>query len=346
MAEQKQDIVTKELEKLKTSGANILMPSIHIAGMSEFHSAVIETVHLSANPDDGDVYPHDTDGKKFRPTKQALMKLSVCAGVIWSPTESKRVDNGADRNYIAYRAVGGIRKADGQPVFFSAEYDLDFEVMEEELRDLYEKKAARLRDKDSKGKAEYVEYCVKRDMLQKRKYRLRLCEAGAMNRVLRMLLGIKQAYTVAELAKPFVMARIVFKPDFTDKAVKQQFIDASIKAMTGIYGLAAATAVPDKFEPIDVTPCPTEKEKEEEPPQEPGDKTYTLGSQESQAVDFQDCDLASQASTLEKLAKRKGYDLPGYLVKAKATFVADLTPERRVEFFKYLLSLPGEDVPF
>ena len=246
MENQDQEIVARELEKYKAQGANILMPSIHIAGMSEFHSAVVETVQLSVNPEDGDVYPHDTDGKKFRPTKQALMKLSVCAGVIWSPTESRRVDNGADRNYIAYKVVGGIKKADGQPVFFSAEYDIDFEVIEEELRDLYEKKAIKMKDKTAKERAEYVDYCVRREILQKRKFKLRLCEAGAMNRVLRMLLGIKQAYTVAELQKPFVMARIVFRPDYNDKEVRRQLVDAHIKAMTGIYGPGSATAVPEK----------------------------------------------------------------------------------------------------
>jgi hypothetical protein len=44
MENQDQGIVTRELEKYKAEGANILMPSIHIAGMSEFHSAVVETV--------------------------------------------------------------------------------------------------------------------------------------------------------------------------------------------------------------------------------------------------------------------------------------------------------------
>jgi hypothetical protein len=224
---------------------------------------------LSADPQDGDVYPHDEapvgPGKKWRPAKQALMKLSVCAGVIWSVNESRRLDNGANRDYIAYRAVGGIRKADGQPVFFSGEYDIDFEVLAEELRETYGRKAARMLDKSAAQKAEYVDYCVRRDLLQKRKFKLRLCEAGAMNRVLRMLLGLKQAYTTEELSRPFVMARIVFRPDFTDRDVRERFIDASIKAMTGLYGPnAAAPPRVDKTELIDLTPLPEEEDQGDE----------------------------------------------------------------------------------
>ena len=92
--------LTSQLEVYKKQGANLLMPSTQIEGLSEFHAPVIETVTLSANPNDGDVYPHsdeeDTSKQKFRLTKQALMKLSVCAGIIWSTEHTRRVDDGAN----------------------------------------------------------------------------------------------------------------------------------------------------------------------------------------------------------------------------------------------------------
>jgi hypothetical protein len=350
-AEKKVEDISTQLEKYKTQGANLLMPSTHIAGLSEYHQPVIETVKLSTDPNDGDVYQHDDakqgPDKKWRPTKQALMKLSVCAGVIWSPTESKRIDNGADRNYIAYKAVGGIKKADGQPVFFSAEYDLDFEVVAEELKTNYEMKAKYLkkdngqRAASDKEKAEYIDYCVNRDLLQKRKNKLKLCEAGAMNRVLRMLLGLKQTYTTKELEQPFVMARIVSRPDFTDAAVKKQFVDASIKAMTGIYGPGALSQDVRAAEPIDITPIA--KEDDDKPPENETKPT----PEESAIIDFTNSDELGQCKALTNTAQQKGYDLADYLTRVKVKKLTDFTKEKRLDFFKHLLSLPdkGENKP-
>lgn len=343
----KEDVLTKELETYKTQGANLLMPSTYIGELSEFHKPVIEKVLLNPDPEQGDVYAHDNADpgpkKKWRPTKQALMKLSVCAGVIWSPTESRRMDNQSERNYIAYKAVGGIRKADGQPVFFSAEYDLDFEIIEEELRESYEAKTKQdwAKKKTAQEKAEYVAYCVKRDLLQKRKNKLKLCEAGAMNRVLRMLLGIKQAYTTAELQKPFVTARIVFRPDFSDKEVRSKLIDAGIKAMTGIYGESVAPQSAAKVEAIDVTPKEDEKEAEQEEKNE----------MDSLLVDFQNADADCQQKVIVDLSTKKNYALADFLKRCKVKMAKDIPAEKRLELFKHLLTLADfipvdDDVPF
>lgn len=364
--------VFQQIEKAKQEGANLLMPSTHIEGLSQFHAPVLETVLLSSNPEDGDVYEHDKEKegpkKKWRPTKQALMKLSVCAGVIWSVQESRRLDNGANRDYIAYRAVGGIKKADGQPVFFSADYDIDFEVMEEEIRDSYEKKAQYQRDKTDKEKKEYVEFCTHRDMMQKRKFKLRLCEAGAMNRVLRMLLGIKQAYTTEELKKPFVMARIVFKPDYNDKEVKKAILDAHIRATFGVYGPAAAPGRSDRAETIDITPM-EEEGKAPNGEGAPGDAPASVtnpkvakegtplpgteqekppSTTESQITDFGNLEITQQCKTITDLVNKKGYKLKEYMEKAKRETLDALTPKMRTGLFAHLLTLPDlpEDVGF
>ena len=361
------EVLSKELELYKKQGANLLIPTTHIAGLSEFHKPVIETVQLSSNPEDGDVYAHDNAEmgarKKWRPTKQALMKLSVCAGVIWSPTESRRIDNQSDRNYIAYKAVGGIRKADGQPVFFSAEYDLDFEVIEEELRESYEAKTKQdwAKNKTASQKAEYIDYCVKRDLLQKRKNKLKLCEAGAMNRVLRMLLGIKQAYTTTELEKPFVTARIVFRPDFNDKEVRAKLIDASIKAMTGVFGESAVARVPERTEPIDVTPIEAEPETgPEDNGGDPDAKTYKMDPEpkkydppeDTGLLDFENSDEEGQIKTIIEMAKTAKYDLNEWMTKAKVKSMKQISKAKRLEMFKHLRTLmepqdvPDPDVPF
>ncbi len=350
--------ITKELEAWKGKGANLLMPSIHIAGLSEFHAPVIETVQASITPDDGDVY-EDTVTKKLRPTKQLLMKLSFCAGIIWSPTETKRTDNRSDRNYISFQAVGGIKKADGTPVFFKAEYDMDFEVIEYELRALYEGKTKWLKKKENghereytaTEKKEYVDYCVTRDLIQKRKHGVKLCEAGAMNRVVREILGLKQGYTKEELSKPFVMARIVFRPDYNDKEVKKALIDAHIKSMMGIYGPGTLDNSIQAAETIDITPGSDDPDPDSTSAAQPPPADPPAASLDSQIADFQNMSVEDQSSTLYKLARDRDYNIQEYLTKIKKAAPMQMKPEKRLELFKHLLSLvkpevEEDDVPF
>jgi hypothetical protein len=326
--------LSQQLEVYKKNGANLLMPSMMIEGLSEFHAPVVETVTLSTKIDDGDIYPHsdeeDQNKAKFRLTKQALMKLSSCAGIIWSVSESRRVDDGSNRDYVCYQAVGGLKKADGTPIFFKAQYDIDFQIIEAELRASYEQKAKKYKKEAStKEKAEYVEFCVNRDMLQKRKHKLKLAEAGAMNRVIREILGLKNAYTAAELQKPFAMVRIVFRPDYTDKDVKAKMIDAHIQAMTGVFG-AKAISTEAATEPIDVTPITTKEDEETEKP----------SPEESAMIDFQNSDVPDQCRIITDRAKVVGYDLDGYMKKARAKDLKAFSPEQKAGLYKHLLSLP------
>ena len=367
-AVQKSDLFRQALEKAKRENVNLLMPTIHMEGLSEFHAPVLESVTLSADPKDGDVYPHDEEKdpakKKYRPTKQALMKLSVCGGVIWSVSGCKRVDDMSNRDYICYQAVGGIRKADGQPVFFKAVYDMDFEVIEADLREQYEKKAKWLKkgegqDKRSatdEEKREYVEYCVKRDLLQKRRHALKLCEAGAMNRVIRELFSLKQAYSSAELAKPFMMARIIFRPDYSAPDVRKAMIDAHVKAMTGIYGDVTERTTEDQVAcAIDVTP--RKEEDDDQPgngsaPQPPPDdqaQEEKPPTTEAMLADYMASERAEKERAVSAMAKKKGYDLNAWMGRAKLKAVAEIEPGKLLDLFKHLLSLPDKantDVPF
>jgi hypothetical protein len=343
--------LTKELEVYKKGGANLLMPSTRIEGLSEFHRPVIETVTLSSVPDDGDVYRADDEEdekkQKFRLSKQALMKLSNCAGIIWSTEHTKRVDDGKNRDYVCYQAVGGLKKSDGTPIYFKAQYDMDFEILEEELRILYEKKTKGkwAEKKAAEQRAEYVEFCVRRDMLQKRKHKLKLAEAGAMNRVVREILGLKNAYTKAELAKPFVMMRIVFRPDYSDKDVKAAMLTAHIQAMTGIYGGAVDSSIKSESEPIDVTPL-TEAKNTEDPPEgdEPAPEGKPGDEKNSLLTDFQNSEELQQCKSLTYMSNQKGYDLADFIKRSKKKSLAEISKEKRLGLFEHLLSLPNKEV--
>lgn len=344
---QKKGLVVLEIEKARKAGMNLLLPSTHIEGLSEFHHPVIDYIELSPEPANGDVYFHSESGK-FVPTKQGLMKLALCAGIMWNPAETKRTDNRQDRDYVSYQAVGGVRKADGSPVWLKAEYDMDFEVIEEELREQYEK-TGKKNKKSGEELQDYIDYCVKRDLLYKRKNKVKLSEAGAMNRVVRALLGLKAGYTKAELKKPFVVARIVFRPDYSDPEIRRIMIQKSMESVTGVYGPVAPdpSADPSDVEPaIDVETLPgtdepiSGKEEEAETP-EPGGPDDDLDGLSHEEADFMAADQETQIDTLETLSKRKGYDLK-QLKRPINTF----TKVNREGFFDKLMGMHDDDIPF
>jgi len=338
------------IEDARAKGWNVLTANIAMSGLSDWHVPIVETVMLDPDPKNGrDVYPQ---GDRLAVTREGLSKLAVAAGVIWSASETRRTDDRRCRDYVSFQAVGGIQKPDGTYTFMKAEYDLDMEVLEEELMDQYTKKATKMKDKTAEEKAEYIVYCVKRDLIQKRKHKLKLAESGAKDRVIRELLGIKATYTLEQVRKPFVILRITVRPDYSDREVKRAMLAAAIGSMTGIYGGATAQQI-SYDDPIDVTPEPENTElptaentaqpptdlpppeQEQAPPfdvQKPGEA--------SGLFDFQCADADNQAKTLESMAKRKGYDLQGYLERSSVIRAQDLKQEIRTKLFVHLERMP------
>lgn len=356
------ETVTKELELAKERGANLLMPTTSIHGLSEFMKPVVDSVFLSAKTDEGDVYPEKSAADtKFRITAQGLRKLAVAAGIIWHPTACHRTDDRHDRDYVSFQSVGGIKKTDGSVIFLKGEYDMDFEVVEDELKELHYNKSKNWHKTDAEKQA-YIDSSVRRDMLFKRKHKIKLCETGAATRVIRALLGLKSAYTKVELSKPFVMIRIVFQPDLSDPETKRQVTAAAISAMTGIYGPATPPRLP---EPIDIPPedyhtiPPDDPEPEtpepatEEPDPQTKKTTAATMKHKAEAAQmltgiFVDLPEAEQELELTEMAKEKGYNLAGLTVPLN-----EMDSHNRIRFFEHLNSLPkvtkdvdDNDIPF
>ena len=338
--------INEEIVKAKEEGANLLLPSTKIQGLSEFHAPVVDSVYLSPDPQNGDVYPENSNNdSKLRISAQGLRKLAVCAGIVWRPTECKRTDNRQDRNYVSYQATGGIKKADGAMVFWKGEYDLDFEVVEAELRELHCNKSKNWRKSDEEKKA-YVESSVRRDLIFKRKHKIKLAETGAANRVIRAILGLKSAYTKAELSKPFVMVRIVFQPDYSDPEVKRQVTTAAIQAMTGIYGTQSQSAPVVDIPPEDFHDISAEEdEPEPSPPASNDGETEKSGRLTKE--DFATLPFDEQLLTLEEMAQEKGYTVP--------VPIKDMDEHNRERLFDHLDALPvpaksdadnSGDIPF
>lgn len=368
------EVYTLEIEKAQKEGCNLLLPSTRIEGLSPLHVPVVDRVYLNSDTTQGDVYVQEkgnnSKSTKYAITKQGLMKISVCAGVIWHPGETRRTDNRGDRNYVSYQAVGGVRKADGTPVFFKAEYDLDFEVLQDEIEEQYQGKAEKW-DKDAEkypddykwwtrmnneAQEAYIQKCIRRDLLQKRKHKMKLAESGAMNRVIRALLGLKSTYTKTELEKPFVVVRISLRPDYSDPQVKAKLLDAAIKSMTGIYGGGSIpewqpTTLPHEDAIIDLPPADdiqdTEDQSEDFPDPEPGEEEKGNPGPDPDA-DFHNASKDDQEAALRALMDRKGYD-----EKTLKRHLEKFSTEERANFWKFLNQMPDlkpapakDDIPF
>ncbi len=336
------------LEEYRKKGYNILTPSITLEGLSPHHHATVETVQLSPKLEDGDVYPHKadndevkTDDRQFRIAKQGLDKLAVLAGVIWHQEGgSRRIDNGRDRDYVAFEAFGAIRKADGQLVPVKAFYDLDFVAIEEDLRANYEAKARRYNKNQ-----DYVDYCVSRDMRSKRKHRSTLCESGARNRVIRSLLGIKKVYTGADLSKPFVCVRITYQPDYEDPEIKRLVTLAAIGAQTSLYGVVPQARLPEPDQaPYDTADLPENGEVvDTEPDLEDLDEEESpTGNNE-----FETWDRGSQEKYVKNLAIQKGYNLKELIERMEGvSSLADFKDIQIMKLHDKLIVLEDDDIPF
>jgi len=335
-----------ELEEYrKKNQYNVLVPTVTIQEISPFHKPVLEIVRINPDPKvGGEVYEVVLGSGNFSLRAVALNKIAFAAGIIWNAKNSGRTDDGNNPDIISYRAEAAVRKEDGTYMIRNAEYMLDLKVLGEEIRDSYEQKSQSLM-KEKKQKNEkwteddrknYVEKSVKRDMLQKRKFRLQLASTGAMDRVIRLILGLKGTYKREELEKPFVVPKIAFSPDVSDPKVRDLLLRQGLDATNVLFGPPSERSMID-YQPehgvIDVTPTGVEDEEKKTPENAP---------EPAQEKPFGEMDAKRQAEHLKKLMAKKGYD--GSKLKKP---VDSFTDVERVKFHDRLKGIPdAEELPF
>jgi len=366
MANAKQQL-TEALAKAKKDKCNILTPAITTEGLTPLHAVTVEQLELSPDPKEGDVYPHDKG--KMIIHKQGLEKLSNLAGI--EMIKTVRTDNGSDRQYISYQAGGFIRKADGSVVMAVKTYGMDFEVIEEEVLEMYQDKMKKWCKDKGQGawpnnlsdhqRQEYIDDKSRKEVRRRRKFKDQLCESGAQARVKRDLLGLKTFYTPDELKRPFVVVRVVLKPDYEDPNIKMLLTQAAISAQGQIFGLPPGGA------PMGTLPAPgsapppqiTAGDPEIEPAALPNggaqgsdieDADYQEAAAEASAdpdpadvarADFEGASGKDKISMLNKLITRKNYDKKQ--LKIALTEFSDI---QLLSFYDALSDMPEDDIPF
>ena len=311
---------------------NILVPTQTIQEISPYHKPVLEIVKINPDPLAGEVY-QIVSGGDFCLRATALQKISYAAGIIWNARGCGRTDDGSKPSIVTYRAEGAVRKEDGTYMLLNAEYMLDLEVVEEETRESYEKKALDLikaKTLTEGKKQEYIEKYVKRDMLQKRKFRLQLAQTGAMDRVIRKILGLKGTYKRAELEKAFIVPKIAFSPDISDPKIREALLKQGMEATNILFGpqetgLIEHASMKEDKHLIDVTP------ELEETLSSNGHETIKTDEKPDDSLDL-----------LRNLMMKKGYDI-SKLKKPLEHF----NESEAQALMKHLQSLPDQqDLPF
>ncbi len=339
-----------ELEGYRKKGDyNVLVPTLTIQEISPFHKPVLEIVRINPDPKAGEVYEIVQGSGEFSMRAVALQKIGYAAGLIWNAKGCGRTDDGSNPRVVTYRAEAAVRKEDGTYMPLNAEYMVDLDVIEEETRESYEKKSQTiLADKRKKGekwteedRKAYVEKSLRRDMLQKRKFRLQLAQTGAMDRVIRKILGLKGTYKAAELSKPFVVPKIAFNPDVNDPQVRQMLLKQGLDATNMLFGSTSdrnmidyqPTCEPEKGA-IDV-----EAEVKNGAETEPGP---VEAPPEGKEAPFEKLELKGQIEHLKALMKKKGY--PDAKLKKPLDKFSDA--ERRMFFDRLESMADAEELPF
>lgn len=314
--------IEQYLNAERQNGATIIQPS-SLTPVS-YYRPVVETIYLSKD----DYYESQ---KRFRISFSGLTKLGNAAGVEWDPVHTCRTDSRNDKMYVAFRAVGGIRKNDGKLYPVKAEYDLDLDIIEEEIRESYMQKRTNNYNKNKTDKEfmEYAEFCIKRDFMQKRKRKLTLAESGAKARVLRSLLDIPNQYANESqiLGMPFIVVRFIL--DHQNPDIRNLFLDTARQSMLGLYGGGAAPVYPRAITDTDIHSAI------DVPTVEPEDSMDEATSLE---VDFMNLRVEEQVGILKEMCLKTGYNLDAFIKKAGKT-PEQLTDQKRMEFLRHLNTL-------
>lgn len=205
------------LRDWQAAGCHVLSPFTQFSGIAQSYGLVVSVVLINPDKAAGEVY--DNAGGKLaylKHNERALAKIGlrkIAEGAGISTDQTTRTDDRRTPNFWEFKGIAEYRGVDGSPIRRSATKEWD-------LRD---------------GSAQLRGWTAAQ-VLEARKHGARNCEARAINAAIRESgCGIKQAYTVDELARPFVVVRVAFQPDMSDPAIKAMVTTANLSATAALY---------------------------------------------------------------------------------------------------------------
>ena len=198
--------------------ANLVAPSPAVGTLPEGFAVSLSVIHV--DPQSDDVY--DVGGGKLGLSKSPLQRISTASGVSWDAQMSRRLDDGSDPHYCHYRAVGSVEQFDGTELQIVGDKEMDLRSRSAQVETLWERYHAAKAQWDS-GRSRR-KYPPKEPTGQIREMRLHLLSHAQTKAQLRAIrsLGVKTGYSSEELAKPFVIARLMFTGRSSDPALQRE----------------------------------------------------------------------------------------------------------------------------
>jgi hypothetical protein len=216
------EVVNTAIEDYKKKGCNIV-GNLVLTREPEYMTPILSVVQLKIKVEDGDVYP--IAGNKYGISSAGIRKFRIAGQVKFRGNPKVGFDPNKHTTVrafvIAYRIDidGTVQEQSGSKTF-------DLVVREEEVRMKYTKmweedKYGKFKGKSEADKHLFVEKNTKEVMLPKRKFVEDICVTGAESRAIIKLLGLKSAYTMEELQKPFVFITMRPETDWLDLPLKR-----------------------------------------------------------------------------------------------------------------------------
>lgn len=230
----------ERLDKYR-GGAHVLISQAKIAQISPMFQVRLERVDLSPNPDDRDIFqlPGTYNDPKYGLSARGLYKLARAAGIQLAGADIKT----ATQSYVLAQAKVKKRNESGEWIWAEGSYELDLEIVEEDLYADYAAKFERAQ-KNPRGKG--ADYAPKSDeecrqkartgAMKIRRYKVQRAETGAYCRAIRAMLGISGEFRQEDFKKPFIVAAVHFAPDMTDPAMRELVGNAAALSIARGWG--------------------------------------------------------------------------------------------------------------
>ncbi len=216
--------INTELSGFKDKGYNIPGTTV-ITTKPPFFKPVIRIVEIDTAMDQkgriigSDIYP--VTGGKYAFTFNAIKRF-IDAGRI--EFEKPDIDINPELETVTAYVRGSRFDIEGTVRVQSDGKTINITARENEITETYSKKGDELARKEKwndERLMRYIDMNVKSYMIQLKKFAVERAISGAQARVVMKLLGMKQAYPLGDLKKPFVVLSVIPDIDMEDQRIKE-----------------------------------------------------------------------------------------------------------------------------